>query len=229
MEEKLVFLREFPFFQQLELEELNVVASLFMTRTYDKGLNVFLEDGAGDELYIIQSGVVKIYKESDAREIILAIFREGDFFGEMAVLENELRRSASAKIMEETTLYVLKRNDFISLMSNNPLISYKIMKTALERLRKANELITDLTVLDARTRIGRGLLRLIENHGVRHKNEILIDLKLTHQQIADMTGTVRETVTKIMLELQNQNLIEIDKKKIMICDIEKFKQIVGGV
>ncbi|WP_438351091.1 Crp/Fnr family transcriptional regulator [Paenibacillus sp. FA6] len=229
MEEMLVFLREFPFFKQLEVEELQKVSSYVITRTYDKGVNVFLEDGDGDELYIIQSGVVKIYRENEAREIILAIFTEGDFFGEMAVLENELMRSASAKTMEETTLYVLKRHDFHWLMNNNPQISLKIMQTALQRLRKANELITDLTILDARTRVTRGLLRLIEDHGVRHEDGIWIDLKLTHQQIADMTGTVRETVTKIMLELQNQNTIKIDKKKIFIYDIAKFEQLTGGI
>lgn len=229
MKEMLGFLRDFPFFHNLEEEDLEKVASLFMIRTYEKGINVFLEDDEGDELYIIQSGVVKIYKENEAREIILAIFREGDFFGEMAVLENEQVRSASAQTVEKTTLYVLKRNDFAWLMNNNPQITFKILQTALERLRKANEFITDLTILDARTRIARGLLRLIEIHGVQIEDGILIDLKLTHQQISDMTGTVRETVTKVMLELQNQEMIKVDKKKILICNSAKLEAMTGSM
>lgn len=218
------FLYDFPFFQDLAEEELQKIAPLFMTRTYEKGVNIFLEEGEGDELFIIQSGVVKIYKVDDTREIILAIFREGDFFGEMAVLQNERLRSASAKTMEKTTVYVLKRHDFISFMSSRPQITIKILQTALDRLRKANELITDLTISDARTRISRVLLRLAESHGVGHQDGIFIDLKLTHQQIADMTGTVRETVTKMLLELQNQGLIRVDKKKILICDIAKLEE-----
>ncbi|GIP33349.1 Crp/Fnr family transcriptional regulator [Paenibacillus sp. J2TS4] len=228
MKEVFVFLRDFPFFQDLEEEDLEKIAPLFIKRTYDKGVNVFLEEGEGDELYIIQSGVVKIYKVDDSREIILAIFRDGDFFGEMAVLQNEQTRSASAKTMEKTTVYVLKRRDFVALMNKSPQISIKILKTALDRLRKANEFITDLTILDARTRIARVLLRLTEKHGVRQKSGIIIDLKLTHQQIADMTGTVRETVTKIMLELQNQQMIRVDKKKISICDVAKLERLAGA-
>lgn len=216
------FLRHFPFFEHLKETELAEIAPLFITRTYEKGTNVFFEEEEGDELYIIKSGVVKIYRDDKAREIILAIFREGDFFGEMAVLQNERVRSASARTLEKSTLYVLKRYDFISLLNRSPDIFIKILETALDRLRKANELITDLTILDARTRIVRMILRLIENHGRKNREGILIDLKLTHQQIADMTGTVRETVTKILLDLQNQQLIRIDKKKIIIHDVEKL-------
>ncbi|MFT9847147.1 Crp/Fnr family transcriptional regulator [Aneurinibacillus sp. REN35] len=216
------FLRYFPFFEHLKETELAEIAPLFITRTYEKGANVFFEEEEGDELYIIKSGVVKIYRDDKAREIILAIFREGDFFGEMAVLQNERVRSASARTLEKTTLYVLKRYDFISLLNRSPGIFIKILETALDRLRKANELITDLTILDARTRIVRMILRLIENHGRKNREGVLIDLKLTHQQIADMTGTVRETVTKILLDLQNQQLIRIDKKKIIIHDVEKL-------
>jgi len=221
----LEFLRDFPFFFGLEDEALEKIARLFIVRVYEKGTNVFLEEGPGDELYIIQSGIVNIYKINEAREIILAIFREGDFFGEMAVLEEEKMRSASAKAVEKTTLYVLKRQDLDFLMNDNPHIAIKILKTALGRLRKANELITDLTIHDARTRIVRGLLRLIEMHGVQSADRILINLKLTHQQIADMTGTVRETVTKVISDLQYQHIIKVDKKKIQIIDLAKLEQL----
>jgi len=227
MDKTIAFLREVPFFANLETEELEKVASLLITRKYDRGTNVFLEGGEGDEFYLIQSGVVKIYKESETREIILALFGEGDFFGEMAVLENEQTRSASAMIMEQSVLYVLKRKDFIWVMNQNPQIAIKIMYTALERLRASNELIKDLTFRDARKRIANGLYRLFEKHGLKSGSGVLIDLKLTHQQIADMSGTVRETVTKFMLDLQSQNLIRIEKKKIFIYNIEKFKQLLG--
>lgn len=222
------FLRHFPFFEELTEEELRAISSMVITRTYEKGRNVFLEGEEGDELYIIKSGVINIYRIDEAREIILAIFGEGDFFGEMAVLENEQVRSASAKTMEKSILYALKRQDFMSLLNRNPNISMKMLKTTLDRLRKANELITNLTILDARTRVIRMILRLADQHGIQHKDGVLINLKLTHQQIADMTGTVRETVTKILLELQNEKLIHIEKKKIMIYDIEKLEQIVLG-
>jgi len=220
------FLRHFPFFQDLEDEDLAKLAPLFLTRTYEKGTNIFREGEAGEELFIIKSGVVKIYRDDEVRDIILAIFRDGDFFGEMAVLENEQVRSASAKTMEKTVVYYLTRRDFVALLEQNPKISRRILETALDRLRKANELITDLTLLDVRTRIIKMMLRLTEKHGVNQKTGILIDLKLTHQQIADMTGTVRETVTKVLLDLQNQDFIQIKKKKILICNLAEIERLV---
>ncbi len=226
MDNMLTFLRDVPFFCNLETDELQKVASLLLTREYTRGVNVFLEGGEGDELYFIHSGLVKIYKESTSREIILALFGEGDFFGEMAVLENELTRSASAMVIEDAVLYVLKRNDFIWLMNQNPQIPMKIMNAALARLRAANELIKDLTFRDAKSRIVKGLYRLVEKHGIRKEDRITIDLKLTHQQIADLTGTVRETVTKVMIDLQNQHIIKIDKKKITIINYEQYIQML---
>ncbi|MED4755143.1 Crp/Fnr family transcriptional regulator [Brevibacillus choshinensis] len=220
------FLRNFPFFQDLEKEDLDKLNPLFLTRTYEKDTDVFLEGEAGDELYIIHSGIVKIYRDDEVRDIILAIFRDDDFFGEMALLGNEQVRSASAKTMEKTVLYVLKRKDFVSLVHDTPKISLRILETALDRLRKTNEMITDLTMRDARTRIIKMMHRLIEKHGVSQKSGVLIDLKLTHQQIADMTGTVRETVTKVLLDLQNQQAIEVKKKKIYICNLAEFERLV---
>lgn len=218
--------QQFPFFEGLEEAQLEKIAPLFMTRDYRKGEYVFWENEEGDELFMIKTGLVKIFRQDQTREIILAIFSDGDFFGEMAVLENERVRSASAKTLEKTTLYVLKRSDFISLLYENPTILIKILETALERLRQANELITDLTILNARTRMIRMLLRLCEQHGIQSKDGVLIDLKLTHQQLADMTGTVRETVTKILLELQDSDLVRVDKKKIFIPNVEKFRLMI---
>jgi len=222
------FLKYFPFFENLEMVDLEKIAPLFMERSYEKGANVFLEGDEGDELFIIHSGIVKICKGEHDREIILAVFRDGDFFGEMAVMENEQTRSASAKTMEKTKLYVLRKCDFSRLMNDNPHITLKILETAMERLRKANQLISDLTMADIRTRIVRVMLRLAEDHGIRRKDGILIDLKLTHQQLADMTGTVRETVTRIMLELQNQRYINVNKKKILISNVEGFEELAAN-
>jgi CRP/FNR family cyclic AMP-dependent transcriptional regulator len=99
------------------------------------------------------------------------------------------------------------------------------MGAALDRLRDANKLITDLTIHDVRTRIARMLLRLTEQHGIPSADGILIDLKLTHQHLADMSGTARETVTKLLLELQNEQLIRIDQKKISINNIDGLRNI----
>ena len=219
-------LRDFPFFEQLSDEYLYDISALCKLKTYTKGEIIFGEGDEGDSLYFVISGVVQIYQNNHSRDIILAILREGDYFGEMALLQSEKFRSASAMTMDNTTLCVLKKNYFDQLVKSKPDILMHILETTLNRLRDANKLISDLTILDVRKRITRILIRLLEQHGVATESGILINFKLTHQQLADMTSTARETVTKILLELQHDKLIRIDQKKIIVCDSHKLKELV---
>jgi CRP/FNR family cyclic AMP-dependent transcriptional regulator len=224
----LQLLRNFPLFEQLDDEYLTEISKLCSTRKYTKGESIFLEGDEGDELYLVISGVIQIYQDNHSRDVVLSIFREGDFFGEMALLQNERVRSASARTIEKSTLCILKKRHFIPLVNSKPEILIGILGTALDRLRDANKLIMDLTIHDVRTRIARMLLRLTEQHGVPSADGILIDLKLTHQQLADMTGTARETVTKLLLELQNEQLIRNDQRKIIVCNLDGLRNILDA-
>lgn len=216
-------LRDFPLFEHLNDKYLVEISNLCSECTYLKGESIFFEGDEGDELYLVISGVVQIYQDNQSRDVILSIFREGDFFGEMALLQSERVRSASARTIEKSTLCILKKRHFIPLVKSKPEILISILETSLDRLRDANKLITDLTILDVRTRVARMLLRLTEQHGVPSADGTLIDLKLTHQHLADMTGTARETVTKLLLELQNEQLIRIDQKKIIVCSMDRLR------
>ena len=221
-------LRDFPFFAQLSDEYLYDISLLCTMNKYNKGDTIFHEGDEGEELYLIASGVVQIYQDNLARDIILSILREGDFFGEMALLQSEKVRSASAMAIEKSSICVLKKSYFNTLVQNKPEILMHILETSLNRLRDANRLISDLTILDVRKRVARVLIRLNEQHGVKSPKGYLIDIKLTHQQLADMTGTARETITKILLELQQEQLIRIDQKKIMVTNLDKLKRIVDS-
>ncbi|MCM3432383.1 Crp/Fnr family transcriptional regulator [Brevibacillus invocatus] len=163
------------------------------------------------KLFIIKSGAVKIYRHQEGREIILAIFNEGDFFGEMVLFGDEKVRSASANTLEKSTVYIIKKEHFLKLLNRNPAIFMKILNTALERLRKANELIANL------------LIRLTEDQG----KDRVVGLKLTHNQMADMTATARETVTKILSDMQNRGYIRIVNRQISIHDLEGLKSSAG--
>ncbi|THF84462.1 Crp/Fnr family transcriptional regulator [Cohnella fermenti] len=222
-------LRDFPLFENLTDEHLAEIAELCGTSEYAKGESIFFEGDEGDGLYLILSGVVQIYQDNHTRDVILSIFREGDFFGEMALLQNEKVRSASARTIEKSTLCILKKHHFLALVQSRPEILIGILETALDRLRDANKLITDLTILDVRKRMARLLLRLTEQHGVPSAEGTLIDVKLTHQHLADMMGTARETVTKLLLELQNEQWIRIDRKKIIVCDMARLRATVDAM
>lgn len=224
---KMKFLLDVPFFSELSPVELEPLTNLIIERKYKKGATIFLEGDSGDEFYIIKSGMVKIYRFDGIREVILDLFREGDYFGEMAVFQLKNKtRSASAETLEPTVLYALKRKEFLEVLESKPKLALKLLDISMNRLRKANEKIEDLTFLDARSRIIKTILDLSEDHGVSHPEGTLVNMKLTHQQLADMVGTVRETVTKVLLELQSHDYIHIEKKKILLREPLKLSALM---
>lgn len=219
-----LFLMEVPLFSDFTIEELRQITPLLTVKSYKKNEILFMENDPGDEFFIVKEGIVKIFRFEDSREVILDIFQRGDYFGEMAIIDEDQQRSATAQTIEPAQLYALNRNDFIRLLERKSSITLKLLRTAMQRLRRSNDLVVDLTTLDARSRIMQTILRLSEKHGAETEDGTWIDLRLTHQQLADMTSTVRETVTKTLLELQNLGLIEVKNKQIYIKNIQGIKQ-----
>lgn len=216
-------LQHVPLFQELSEEDLFGIAPLFTQMKVKKETILFEEGDVGEELFLIQSGVVKIYRLDEAKEVTLALFRDGDFFGEMSLLSSGMTRSATAETMAASTLYVLGRTAFTSFMEKSPRLCLKLLETTMQRLRHANDQIYDLTFLGVRSRIIKTILRLSEQHGIATSDGLLIDVKLTHQQLANIVGTVRESVTKILQELLDDDLIHIDKKLITLKNIEAIQ------
>lgn len=226
MNKLIPLLKNVPLFQDLSVAELETIAPLFVERKYKKGTILFFEGDSGDEFFLIQTGVVKIYRIDNAKEIILALFRDGDFFGEMSLMQKGLTRSATAEMLEAGSIYTLVRSEFYQFMERSPKLSLRLLEVTMERLRKANEQIYDLTFLDVRTRTIKTIYRLSEEYGIVKPNGILINMKLTHQQLANMVGTVRESVTKVLQELQEDGTITIDKKFIMIRNLDGLKKMI---
>jgi CRP/FNR family cyclic AMP-dependent transcriptional regulator len=216
-----------PFFKDLDDPYLESTMPLFHKRKVKKGSIIFLEGDEGDEFYIIETGLVKIYSFDGAKTVILSFLREGDYFGEMALIKPGLLRSATAETLGPTVLYVLRRTDFEQLLEKNNKMALQMLWFTMERLRKANEQIQDLTFLNVRSRILKILLRLSKEHGVKMADGTQINLKLTHQQIADLVGAVRETVTKVLLELQEEDLISVEQKKVILKDPLKLKKKIS--
>lgn len=218
------FLQEVSFLADLTLDELRCIQPYFAIKEVDRHNILFMEDDLGDEFFIVKEGVVKIYRFADTREVILDIFERGDYFGEMSMIRENQPCSVTAKAIEPAKLYVLKRDVFTQLLREKPELTYKLLESTLTRLRRSNDLIKDLTTLNARSRIIQTLLRLAKKHGVRTGTGVRIDLRLTHQQLADMTSTVRETVTKTLLYLQQLKLIEVKQRCVFIIDVDALAE-----
>jgi CRP/FNR family cyclic AMP-dependent transcriptional regulator len=175
-----------------------------------------MEGDSGDHFYIILSGLVEISRFENGKKFVLTTLQEGDFFGEMALLEEGELRSANAEVVEKTVLLTINRHDLLSFLESYPSVSYQLLTTLTKRLRKTNEQMHDITFMDVRSRINKKILNLAEEYGVMLDEQLIINLRITHQQLADMVGCTREMVTKVLIELQADSIIDIIKKKIII-------------
>jgi CRP/FNR family cyclic AMP-dependent transcriptional regulator len=219
-------INNFPIFQELEHDELREVTALCIERKYQKGNIIFFEGDCGEECYFIHSGTVRIFRFDESKEITLALLRKGDYFGEMAMLSRGLARSATAEVIETSHMYSLNRADFIRFLESNPKLCMKMLEITMQRLRKTNEQIYDLTFFGLKSRILKILMRLADEHGIASGDSVVIPIKLTHQQLADMVGAMRESVSKILYELQDNEFIKVEDKLVTILKLNEFKSIM---
>lgn len=225
MRELIGLLRNIPLFQDLAEDELQSLAPLFQETKRNRSSLLFMEGDTGDELFILKSGLVKIYRFDDDKEIILALFGPGDFFGDMAVIQPALNRSAAAETLEPCVIYSLKRPVLYEYMEKHPRMCIKLLEVTAQRLRNANDQIYNLTFLDVRSRVIRTILRLAEEQGIKQGDGVLINIRLTHQQLASFAGTSRESVTKVLQELSEEGALLVEKKRIFLPDHAKVKAL----
>lgn len=220
LEAKIQFLRRVPIFGALNEDSMQRIASIMLEKSYSRKSIVFHEGDHGDTLYIIKSGRVKIAKVAiDGREKTLTIMQPGDFFGEMAIFDN-LPRSATAEAIDnDVRLFGLNKKDFERLVHEYPSIALRIMKDLTRRIRQINQQIEDLAFKDVHGRVSSTLFQLLETEE-QIRGQQLNCLRMTHQDLANMVGSSRETVTRALNRLQNEGIIAISHQQIEILDRE---------
>ena len=191
---------------------------------FKKDQFIYLEEDASKYVFLIAGGRVKIGNySSDGKEIIKAILSQGEIFGEMA-LTGETKRNDFAQAMEDnTSICPLTIHDMHELMAQNKALNFKIIKLIGLRLKKMERRIESLLFKDARTRIIEFLRDSAEEKGKKVGYEMLIKNNLTHKDIANLTGTSRQTVTTVLNELKDKNIINFDRRRILIRDMALLK------
>ena len=209
-------LRSVPLFSELGEQDINTLGRLATRRRYPKDTVVFFENEEGDFFFTIVQGRIKVtILGDDGREIILSVLGPGDFFGEMALLDNE-PRSATAIAVEDSELLSLHRTDFQGVTGDNIAIAHALVKILTARLRRANHQIQTLALLDVYGRVARVILDMAKEEGRRLKDGRIAFRRATHQEIANRIGTTRETVTRMLKDLERQALIRIEGKEIVL-------------
>lgn len=192
--------------------------------TYKKNDFIYFPEEQAKYIYMIADGRVKIgHYNEDGKEIVKAILGAGEIFGELALTGEERRADFAQAMDDKTNVCPVSIDEMRGLMADNKELSFKIYKLIGLRIRKLERKIESLVFKDARTRIIEFLKDAATWKGKKVGFETMIPTKLTHKDIANLTGTSRQTVTTILNELKEANLINFDRRKILIRDLDKLK------
>ena len=220
--DKLSLLQSVPIFSDLSASDLNKIAERMVLRVFTKGQMILLEDDLGQTFFVIGGGSVKITRLSDdGREVILAMLGESDFFGEMSLLDGA-GRSANVVALEASEVLTLARNDFLEILQDYPKISISLLEELTQRIRKSDQQIESLSLSDVEQRIGIALIRLSEELGTIKRGSVKIKNLPYQQDIANMAGTSRETVSRTFKLLEEKGLVTREGRKLTIYNFNQF-------
>lgn len=223
---KLDYLRKIPYFNELDDRSLEEIDRISVTKSYKKNSLIFMEGEKGEAIYFVKSGKVKISKTSPlGKEHIIRIMQSGDIFAE-SVLFVGGTYPATAEAIEDSEVIVLKNADIEKLILNNNEIALGIIKLMAKRLQNVAAIIENLALRDSLGRTVSVLLSFAKERGIKTKEGILLELNLNRQDLANIVGTSRENVTRILSQLDREGIIRLDRHKIIIKDMETLKNML---
>jgi CRP/FNR family cyclic AMP-dependent transcriptional regulator len=219
-------IRRVPLFRDFADDEVAGIAATVTDRTYSKHEFVVREGDPGSTFFFLVTGSVSVCRiMPDGREMILAILKEGDFFGEMAMFDSSLR-SASIKTLTDVEVGAIRYTDFLVLLDENPRIGRSLAIALSERLRAANALIAATTSQDIRARLASLLLNLSTQFGEPVDTGTRISLRLTNQEMANMIATTRETVNRTLNRFWDEKLVDMRTAHVIIADPDRLRALV---
>jgi CRP/FNR family cyclic AMP-dependent transcriptional regulator len=216
---KLAYLGEADLFRGLNDEDMAEIERSTSMTTTPRGTVFFTPDDTTEVLFIVKKGRVNLYRVTEeGKKLVTATIEPGSVFGEMSLIGQGMH-GTFAEAADECTLCVMSRTDVERLIRDHPEVSVSLLEVMAKRLSDAEERLADVAYKSVPARIATTLLRLAgdDNEPVR----------LSHQDIADMVGTYRETTTRILNELRVEGLIELKRMQISIVDVEGLREVAN--
>jgi CRP-like cAMP-binding protein len=221
-------LKRCDLFQRLSEEELRRVESVCRARNFPRGSPIYLPAQHADAVLLLTSGRAKICNVTDdGKQAILALVEPGELFGELSVLEDSAREEY-AEAMEKSTVILIPGYEIQRLMESNPSVSISITKMIGLRRRRIERRLKSLLFRSNRERLVLLLLELAEQYGRPEPGGILIGIKLSHQDLANVIGSTRETVTVTLGELQAQGHLRLGRRRIVLTDPKRLASAAGA-
>ena len=217
------FLSRFPVLSSLQESDLERLADKAQARRVSKFQFVYMPDERSEHLFFLMKGKVKLGTFShDGREVIKEILQPINLFGDMALAGESLRSDFAQAMHEEVELLVVRIEDFQVLMQTNQGLVFACLEHISQRLQRVEERLASLVLKDARERIIDFLIETADKEGRQVGYETLVKHHLTQQDIANLTGTSRQTVTSVLNDLRKSNLIYFNRNSILIRDLQKL-------
>jgi len=213
-------LRRSPLFAPLGDSEIDAILAHASVTRYAEGDQIFAKGDPGNSMMAVLKGRVMISAPStDGRQVVLTVFRDGDVFGEIALLDGK-ERTADATAMADCELLVVPRRSLLSLLDRRPDLCIGLMVVLCERLRRTNEQVEDLAFLDLEARIAKAIIRLAEENGEGGSPARPVGVKISQRALGELVGGSRESVNKHLQEWKRSGIIALGKGAIVIRDRE---------
>lgn len=214
-----------PIFNTLTPSEIKEIEPYLIPVAFKKKEAIFSEGDPSEWLYIVLEGKAKITKLSqDGKEIILEIISSLDFFGGLAVLKG-FPYPANAIAMEDTKVIKISRSSLMRIFDRFPNLMYSMALQVGERMKESHETLKNIALERVESRIASTLLKLSDKLGKKTDNGIVIDMKLTKQDVAEMVGTTVETSIRTMSKLKKMGILADSEGKIIISNVDKLKAL----
>jgi CRP-like cAMP-binding protein len=227
-------LRHVALFRDLPEEELEALAHQVVRRDFARNELIFSQGDRGDGLYVVSQGHISISRQSPhGDEVIIAVYEPGEYFGELALFDEE-PRSATATAIDDCSALFLSRPAFRSFLEAHPWAVLACLEVVVYQLRRCTDLVDELALLDVRSRLARRLIRLAEQ-GVLETGDSLAhrhprgSFRITQQHLANMTGATRESINKHLNSFVDDGMIRLDRGHIHIVDLERLERASVGL
>jgi len=224
--DKVWYLRQTGLFDRLGESELQRIAELSRMREFPRGELIVGPNSDPDLIYLVKAGRVKVSTFTpDGKEQILALLERGDVFGELTPAEAPVPTHVEA--FDHSVVCTLHRTLFEEILRHTPEIGVRVIRVLARRLRAAEQEIEDLALRSVPGRLAALLLRLGEEYGEPQDQGIRLSLRLTHQDLAHMVGSTRETVTALINRFRDEGLITVDHRVLVILDRDRLRQVAS--
>jgi CRP/FNR family transcriptional regulator, cyclic AMP receptor protein len=200
----------------------------FGAARFGKGELIYSPFDRADAMYIVQSGRVRLYRSAhDGRQLTLAVLDEGEVFGCVSP-EGEAMHDAYAEAMTDAVVRVLPSAELERATADHPQMALNLLRSLAERLRTTEDQLESLAFRSVPARLASLLLQLMDRYGRVTRTGIRIDERFTHVQLAEMIGTSRETLTKVMNELREGGLIDVRDRLVWVLDADGLERLRGS-